>query len=380
METRTIPSHYETSTSDECCKDCSACCTYPSGMGALAPVILSLLVAGLSTAACSTCSFAKVQAVAGTFATNGANEDLPGDLWSDTNLFTDSTTDTTDNFWGDLFTDFSDYSDDDYWDRNLYGLFGDNDISDTTTYTIGLFSREMNYDDAWGYLFGSSSFTASGCVHYSSEEHNEQGALFATAKIIGAICAASSYVIMMTICCIAPCVRLPQSRWRVLGGFLVFFGLCQCFTIVGVLFSATCRSCGGVAEGCVSRCQMSLGGILAAVASALWLISGAICCCITPPTNKGDLIPIAYASSPVSVSVAPSTSMEYNDDEQYDTPNQRKRNHGISESGNRSHLHKHSHSTGSHPRHHRHHHHSRTNHSSTLHHKQTPKDSDSISL
>lgn len=107
MATRTISSHYEASSSDQCCNDCSVCCSYPSGMGALASLILSLLVASLSTAVCASCSFARVQVdIAGTFATSGASDDFMGDWWSDTDLFADSTIETTDDFWGDFSTDF----------------------------------------------------------------------------------------------------------------------------------------------------------------------------------------------------------------------------------------------------------------------------------
>lgn len=241
----------------------------------------------------------------------------------------------------------------------------------------------LNYGDALGYFFGPSSVTVDGCVHYSNEELNAQGALFTTARIIGAVCAASSYIIMLAICCIAPCVRLQPSRWKVLGGVLVFFGLCESFTIAGVFSSAVCRSCGGIAEGCESHCKMSLGGILAVLSSASWLISGAICCCIAPPTQKEDLTPAVYASGPVSVSVAPVapiTSARDNVDVAIDTPYQSERT-GDNKSTSRSHhLHQHSHPTGSHTHQHRHHHHSSTNHSSSHHHKRAHKHSDSISL
>jgi hypothetical protein len=315
--------------------------TYPNGMLTLLPAILTVFIVGLSTTAWATCDFARVQVQAvGTLATSG-NADTTDAFFG--GLFSDTATDSTNDVWGDLYSDMDETDDfyglsidtttdlgDDFWGRELYGLFDDS-ITDTSSYRVGLFSREMlGFGDVMGYLLGSSSATASGCVGYSSEEGKSHDGLFKTAQVMGVICGVLSFIIMLVIWSIAPCVRLKPKGWKVLGSVLIMIGILQSLTVIGVLLSNVCRVCSGVSEGCMSHCQMSTGGILAVVASVLWLISGIVCCCIRTPEDKEGSIPTVYALNPVPGAAAPSHSHPHHHYERKQDPNSSSYSHNSS--------------------------------------------------
>lgn len=385
-------------------------------MVAIVPAILSVFIVCLSTTAWTYCDFARVQ-VQTAGALNSGTDDFFGDLFSDatidntyTDIWSDSAT-NTDDFWdssySDFTSDFNDYYDtsatNDIWGRYLYGLFDDEsiDITDSTSYRVGLFSREMmNFGDVLGYFFGSNSATASGCVGYSSQENQMHDALFKSAQSFGVLCGVMSFIMMVTILSVAPCVRIQRKGYCIMGIVLILMGICQSFTVVGVLFSNVCRVCAGVSQGCTSHCQMSTGSILAIVTSALWLISGMICCfCISSPQEKEDSTSVVYATTPVNVSVVapmPEPVLQLKDKENASYPNENdlevnyrpqhhNRNQGDLHASKTSHSSKESHSSSHHQhpysREHRHRHqHTRSNKNTHSQQNRTIDSSDSISL
>lgn len=99
---------------------------------------------------------------------------------------------------------------------------------------------------------------------------------------------------MCTLCIIAPCVRLPKSRWQVIGCVYIMFGILQ---VICIVFG---------------------GGIFGIIATVLWFVSGLVSCIITDPAEEKVLIPVAHAStSPVSVNVAPMLQSQSNEDNLY---------------------------------------------------------------
>lgn len=223
--------------------------TYPNGKKTLVPAILSIFITSLSTTVWATCSFARVQ------------------IQSQVG----TTFDATDDFLS--------------FDDSISGEF--------TSYSIGLYKREMlNFEDVLGYLFGSSTATASGCIGYSSEEGELHDASFKTAQALGMMCGVLAFIMMLTFWCIVPCVCIPKRGWQVMGIILFVLGIFQISTLLGVHLSNVCKACVGFRQECVSVCQVSTGGILAIVTSVLWLASGVVCCVILASEDGEDSLPI----------------------------------------------------------------------------------------
>jgi hypothetical protein len=325
-------------------------------MLAIVPAILSVFIVCLSTAAWTYCDFAKVQIQTPGAVTSSTN-DFFGDLFSDTtmdDIWGVSITEPTDDYYaGSTFDELGaidDYDTSSIWDRRLSsrqldGIFDDTSAVQNSSYRIGLFSREMmNFGDLWSYFLGSSTATASGCVGYSSEEKQIHDALFKAAQSIGIICGVMSFIMMLVIWSIAPCVRLQRKGYLAIGSILILMGICQSFIVIGVLYSNVCRVCAGVNEGCVSYCQMSTGSILTIVAAALWFISGFICCCIGSPKEDVISMTTALPPSPIHASAEPMPDRkEYEDLETNHRPHHHKRhNHSHNNKMSQSSAHQHS--------------------------------------
>mmetsp|Transcript_5029 Transcript_5029/g.11160 ORF Transcript_5029/g.11160 Transcript_5029/m.11160 type:complete len:306 (+) Transcript_5029:174-1091(+) len=219
-----------------------ACCSFPNGCFAILPASLSIIATILSTAAWSSCHFARVRVV-----------EQP-----------------------------------------------------SLAYDIGMFHREttlidIDLDIEGDYL---AYVYVKGCAQYTAlEQEVALDSHFTAARGFSVLAGVVGFHLMVVAWIVAPCVATPRLVWGIIGGFFVLNGIFQMLTLL-IFASKSCETCligmwGGAQADfeCDAQCKLASGGSTAVVAGLLWVLSGALCFCINDVDYREPVkTPVAFAT------------------------------------------------------------------------------------
>lgn len=218
------------------------CCSFPNGCFAVLPATLAAIALILSTAAWSSCHFARVHVV-----------EQP-----------------------------------------------------SLSYDIGMFHREttlidMDLDVEGDYL---AYVYVKGCAQYTALEREVAlDSRFTAARGFAVLAGVVGFHLAVVAWIVAPCVATPRLVWAIVGGFFVLNGVFQMLTLL-ILASKSCQTCmigmwGGARDDfeCDAKCGLASGGSTAVVAGMLWFLSGALCFCVNDVDYREPVkTPLAFAT------------------------------------------------------------------------------------